>query len=263
MLTEAGDGEKMKRKAIIKIRDLSKQFGGQPVLKGLDLDIEYGETLVVMGRSGCGKSVLLKHITGLLRPDSGQIFFEDEDITRFNMNKLFQMRMHFGMLFQSAALFDSMNVGENVGLPLRKHTDKSEDEIQDIISEKLRLVGLEGMQDRVPSELSGGMKKRVGLARAVVMNPQVVLYDEPTTGLDPIMADVINSLIRDLQRELDITSVVVTHDIGSAYKVADHIAMLYEGVIIHEGTPDDIRSTDNELVRQFVEGRAEGPMSVL
>ncbi len=233
------------------------------MLNGLDLDIGYGETLVVMGRSGCGKSVLLKHITGLLRPDSGQIFFEDEDITRFNMNKLFQMRMHFGMLFQSAALFDSMNVGENVGLPLRKHTGLSEEEVREIVAEKLRLVGLKGMQDMFPSELSGGMKKRVGLARAVVMDPQVVLYDEPTTGLDPIMADVINSLIRDLQRELDITSVVVTHDIGSAYKVADHIAVFYEGAIIHEGTPDDIRSTDNEFVRQFVEGRAEGPMSAL
>ncbi|MBU8923272.1 MAG: ABC transporter ATP-binding protein [Bacteroidales bacterium] len=253
----------MKRRAIIKIRDLSKQFGGQSVLNGLNLDIGYGETLVVMGRSGCGKSVLLKHITGLLRPDSGQIFFEDEDITRFNRNKLFQMRMHFGMLFQSAALFDSMNVGENVGLPLRKHTGMGEEEIREIVSRKLSLVGLEGMQDMFPSELSGGMKKRVGLARAVVMDPQVVLYDEPTTGLDPIMADVINSLIRDLQRELDITSVVVTHDIGSAYKVADHIAMLYEGNIIHEGTPDNIRSTDNEFVRQFVEGRANGPMSAL
>ncbi|HSG27230.1 MAG TPA: ABC transporter ATP-binding protein [Candidatus Krumholzibacterium sp.] len=253
----------MKREAIIRILGLKKQFAGQSVLAGVDLDIERGETLVVMGRSGCGKSVLLKHITGLIKPDEGGIFFEGEDITQFSRKKLFQMRMHFGMLFQSAALFDSMTVGENVGLPLRKHTGKDDDEVREIVSEKLRLVGLEGIQDRYPAELSGGMKKRVGLARAVVMEPQVVLYDEPTTGLDPIMADVINNLIRDLQRELDITSVVVTHDIGSAYKVADHLAMLYEGKIIHEGTPEEIRGTGDEIVRQFIEGRAEGPISVV
>lgn len=253
----------MNREAIIKIRDLKKQFNGQPVLTGLDLDIEHGETLVVMGRSGCGKSVLLKHITGLIKPDEGAIFFEDEDITRFSRRKLFQMRMHFGMLFQSAALFDSMTVGENVGLPLRKHSGRSDVEIAEIVSKKLRLVGLEGIQDKYPAELSGGMKKRVGLARAVVMDPQVVLYDEPTTGLDPIMADVINNLIKDLQRELDITSVVVTHDIGSAYKVADHMAMMYEGKIIHEGTPEEIRETGDQIVRQFVEGRAEGPISTI
>jgi len=253
----------MNREAIIKIRDLKKQFNGQPVLTGLDLDIEHGETLVVMWRSGCGKSVLLKHITGLIKPDEGTIFFEDEDITRFSRKKLFQMRMHFGMLFQSAALFDSMTVGENVGLPLRKHSGRSDREIGEIVSRKLRLVGLEGIQDKYPAELSGGMKKRVGLARAVVMDPQVVLYDEPTTGLDPIMADVINNLIKDLQRELDITSVVVTHDIGSAYKVADHLAMMYEGKIIHEGTPEEIRETGDQIVRQFVEGRAEGPISAI
>lgn len=253
----------MKDNPIISIRKLSKQFQGQPVLRGLDLDIGHGETLVVMGRSGCGKSVLLKHITGLIKPDSGEIFFEDEDITRFSRKKLFQMRMHFGMLFQSSALFDSMSVGENVGLPLRKHTAMSEDEIREIVSGKLRLVGLEGIQDKYPAELSGGMKKRVGLARAVVMDPQVVLYDEPTTGLDPIMSDVINNLIRDLQQELDITSVVVTHDIGSAYKVADHLAMMYDGKIIFEGTPDEVRDTGDDHVRQFVEGRAEGPISVI
>ncbi len=250
----------MKREAIISIRNLCRKFNSQHVLSGLDLDIGHGETLVVMGRSGCGKSVLLKHITGLFKPDSGEIFFEGEDITRFSRKKLFQMRMHFGMLFQGSALFDSMTVGENVALPLVKHADKNDDEIRETVAEKLRIVGLEDVQDRYPAELSGGMKKRVGLARAVVMDPQVVLYDEPTTGLDPIMSDVINNLIRDLQKNLNITSVVVTHDIRSAYKIADRMAMLHEGRIIHEGTPEEIRGTDNEIVKQFVEGRADGPV---
>ena len=245
---------------IIGIRGLRKSFGPKRVLDSLDLDIARGETLVVIGRSGCGKSVLLKHITGLVRPDAGEILFEGEDMTRFDRKKLFQMRMHFGMLFQSSALFDSMTVGENVALPLRKHSDKSEDEIARIVGAKLELVGLTGVQDQYPAEMSGGMKKRIGLARAVAMNPQVVLYDEPTTGLDPIMADVINELIRTLQRELKVTSVVVTHDIKSAYRVGDRIAMLHEGGIIYSGTPDEVRRSDDPVIRQFVEGRADGPI---
>ncbi|MBN2070698.1 MAG: ABC transporter ATP-binding protein [Candidatus Krumholzibacteriota bacterium] len=251
------------REAIISIRGVSKVFAGEAVLDSLDLDIERGETLVVIGRSGCGKSVLLKHLTGLLKPDKGEIFFKDEDITRFSRRKLFEMRMHFGMLFQASALFDSMSVGDNVALPLIRHSGKEDGEIRDIVLEKLRLVGLEDVYDKFPAELSGGMKKRVGLARAVVMDPEVVLYDEPTTGLDPIMADVINELIRDLQRELNITSVVVTHDIGSAYKIADHMAMLYNGKIIFEGSPDETRETGNEIVRQFIEGRAVGPIKAV
>jgi len=248
---------------IVEFRKVTKSFDGNVVLDELDLRIFRGETLVVMGRSGCGKSVLLKHILGLLRPDSGSIYFRGEDITKFNRKKLFQMRMHFGMLFQSAALFDSMTVGENVALPLRKHTGLSDEEIEGIVEEKLRLVGLTGVVDKHPAELSGGMKKRVGLARAVVMNPEVVLYDEPTTGLDPIMADVINELINRLKNELEITSVVVTHDIKSAYKVADRMAMLHEGKIIYEAAPEDVKATDNEIVRQFIEGRATGPISAL
>jgi phospholipid/cholesterol/gamma-HCH transport system ATP-binding protein len=254
---------KAERDIIIKLRQVSKKFNGQPVLTDLDLDIERGETLVVMGRSGCGKSVLLKHLTGLLKPDSGSVYFEDEDITRFSRKKLFDMRMHFGMLFQGSALFDSMTVEENVALPLMKHTEREEEEIREIVIEKLRLVGLGDILDKYPSELSGGMKKRVGLARAVVMDPQVILYDEPTTGLDPIMADVINGLIRSLQQELDITSVVVTHDIKSAYKVADHMAMLHDGAIVFEGPPDEVKRTGNLVVRQFVEGRADGPIGTL
>ena len=245
---------------IIGMRGLKKSFGPKQVLDSLDLDIARGETLVVIGRSGCGKSVLLKHITGLVRPDAGEILFEGEDMTRFDRKKLFQMRMHFGMLFQSSALFDSMTVGENVALPLRKHSDLGDDEIARIVGAKLELVGLTGVQDQYPAEMSGGMKKRVGLARAVAMDPQVVLYDEPTTGLDPIMADVINELIRTLQRELKVTSVVVTHDIKSAYRVGDRIAMLHEGRIIYSGTPDEVRRSDDPVIRQFVEGRAEGPI---
>lgn len=246
--------------AIIGIRGLKKSFGRQRVLDSLDLDIARGRTLVVIGRSGCGKSVLLKHITGLVRPDAGEILFEGEDMTRFDRKKLFQMRMHFGMLFQSSALFDSMTVGENVALPLRKHSAMDEDEIMRVVGSKLELVGLTGVQDQYPAEMSGGMKKRVGLARAVVMNPKVVLYDEPTTGLDPIMADVINELIRTLQRELRVTSVVVTHDMKSAYHVGDRIAMLHEGGIIFSGTPDEVRRTEDPVLRQFIEGRAEGPI---
>jgi len=246
--------------AIIGIRGLRKSFGSRRVLDLLDLDIERGETLVVIGRSGCGKSVLLKHITGLVRPDEGKILFEGEDMTRFDRKKLFQMRMHFGMLFQSSALFDSMTVGENVALPLRKHSNMSEEEIARTVNEKLELVGLTGVQGQYPAEMSGGMKKRIGLARAVAMNPQVVLYDEPTTGLDPIMADVINELIRTLQRELKVTSVVVTHDIKSAYHVGDRIAMLHDGTIIFSGSPDEVRRTDDPVIRQFVEGRADGPI---
>ena len=245
--------------SIISIRDLHKRFGPQEVLAGVDLDIGMCESLVILGRSGCGKSVLLKHITGLIEPDHGSILFEGEDITKFNRQKLFDMRMHFGMLFQGAALFDSMTVGENVGLPLVKHGHKSEEEIREIVMERLRLVGLTEVYDSYPAALSGGMKKRVGLARAVVMEPQVVLYDEPTTGLDPIMADIINTMIRELQHEFDITSVVVTHDINSAYKVGDRITMLHEGKIIYSGTPEETREADNEIVRQFIEGRAEGP----
>jgi phospholipid/cholesterol/gamma-HCH transport system ATP-binding protein len=247
----------------ISIRGLHKRFGTQEVLTGVDLDIGSCESLVILGRSGCGKSVLLKLITGLIEPDHGSIHFEGEDITKFNRQKLFDMRMHFGMLFQGAALFDSMTVGENVGLPLVKHGNKTEEEIRELVLEKLRLVGLTDVYGSYPAALSGGMKKRVGLARAVVMEPQVVLYDEPTTGLDPIMADVINTMIRDFQNELDITSVVVTHDINSAYRIGDRMTMLHEGKIIYSGTPEETRETDNEIVRQFIEGRADGPIGTV
>jgi phospholipid/cholesterol/gamma-HCH transport system ATP-binding protein len=239
---------------IIRIRELRKRFGDNHVLNGVNLDICVGETLVVMGRSGCGKSVLLKNITRLIEPDSGEVFFKGRNSTEFDRDELFEMRMSFGMLFQGAALFDSLSVRENIALPLVKHTDKTDSEIDKVVMEKLDLVGLADVTEKHPAELSGGMKKRVALARAVVMDPEVVLYDEPTTGLDPVMAGVINRLIKDLQKNLDITSIVVTHDVQSAYLVGDCIAMLHEGKIIFEGSPERARKTDDETVRTFIDG---------
>ena len=248
---------------MIKIEDLYKSFGDNKVLEGVNLDIEKGETMVIIGRSGCGKSVLLKHIIGLLRPDAGRIFIKGSDITTYSNQELFKLRQRFGMLFQASALFDSMTVEENVGLGLREHRLLPEHEIKESIKEKLRLVGLPGVENLRPAELSGGMKKRVGLARAIAMNPEFVLYDEPTTGLDPIMADAINDLIIGLRNKLSITSIAVTHDIVSASKIADRMAMLYQGKIIFVGTPDQIKNSDNALVHQFITGSAEGPIETI
>lgn len=246
----------------IECRDVWKRFERKHVLRGVNLTVEPGETLVIIGQSGTGKSVLLKHIVGLLVPDKGSILVDGVNVCKLSHKKLFELRMHFGMVFQSAALFDSLTVVENVGLAMREHTTMSDDEITRLCEEKLHMVGLDGVGEKVPAELSGGMKKRVGFARAIAMNPQCVLYDEPTTGLDPIMADVINNLIVKLSHELGITSVVVTHDLASAYKVGHRIAMLHDGGVIYTGTPDDIRATDHPIVRQFIEGRAEGPIAV-
>jgi phospholipid/cholesterol/gamma-HCH transport system ATP-binding protein len=244
----------------IACRDVHKRFFLKRVLVGVDLIINPGETLVIMGQSGCGKSVLLKHLVGLISPDSGHVYVDGEDITHFRTKKLFEMRMRFGMVFQGSALFDSLTVAENVGLAIREHTDKDEDEVNGICEQKLRMVGLSDIGAKRPSELSGGMKKRVGFARAIAMEPECILYDEPTTGLDPIMADVINNLIIKLNDELEITSVVVTHDLASAYKVGDRIAMLHNGKIIFAGTPEEVRNSTHDVVRQFVEGSADGPI---
>jgi phospholipid/cholesterol/gamma-HCH transport system ATP-binding protein len=247
---------------MIEIADLRKSLGGRPVLEGVNLKVARGETVVVIGRSGCGKSVLLKHIIGLMKPDAGSIVVDGVEVTSLKGKELFEFRKRFGMLFQGAALFDSLSVWENVGLGLLEHTDLGEDEIRKMAREKLALVGLTDVEDLRPAELSGGMKKRVGLARAIAMDPQVVLYDEPTTGLDPIMADVINQLIKSLQAALKITSIAVTHDMKSAYKIGDRLAMLYGGRIVFEGSPEEIMHTRDEAIRQFIEGRAEGPISV-
>jgi phospholipid/cholesterol/gamma-HCH transport system ATP-binding protein len=245
---------------MIEIEDLHKTFGGNYVLRGVNLKIEKGETMVIIGRSGCGKSVLLKLIIGLLKPDKGKILINGEDITEFKNERLYKLRQRFGMLFQASALFDSMTVEENVALGLREHKILLEEEIKKRVEEKLSLVGLPGAQNLKPAELSGGMRKRVGLARALAMEPEFVLYDEPTTGLDPIMADAINELIVDLSNKLSVTSIAVTHDIVSAYKIADRIAMLYEGKIIFDGAPEETKNTVDPIVKQFITGSAEGPI---
>ncbi|KPL05416.1 MAG: ABC transporter [candidate division Zixibacteria bacterium SM1_73] len=248
---------------MIEIKEVHKSFAQNEVLRGVNLTIQKGETMVIIGRSGCGKSVLLKHIIGLLKPDQGKILVDGEDITSYNDNELNKLRKRFGMLFQASALFDSMSVDENVGLGLREHTDLPETEIKKKVTKTLKLVGLSGIEEKKPAELSGGMKKRVGLARAIAMDPEYVLYDEPTTGVDPIMADVINELIVSCRNALSITSIAVTHDIVSAHKIADRIAMLYEGKIIFIGTPEETKNTDHPVVRQFIEGSAQGPIPAL
>ena len=247
---------------MIHIEGLSKSFGKKQVLDGLDLDVMRGESMVVIGGSGTGKSVLIKHIIGLLKPDSGRIHVDGQDVLSLNEHDIGELRKKFGMLFQNAALFDSFSVWENIGFGLRQHTKLSSAEVRRIASEKLRMVGLAGIEDLMPSELSGGMRKRVGLARAIAMEPRVIFYDEPTTGLDPIMADVINELIVDLRKKLKVTSISITHDMASAYKIADRIAMLYKGRIIEVGTVDEIKNTSNEIVRQFISGSADGPITM-
>ncbi|MBI3377462.1 MAG: ABC transporter ATP-binding protein [Nitrospirae bacterium] len=247
---------------MIEIVDLYKAFGRNHVLRGANLKIEKGESMVVIGGSGSGKSVLIKHIIGTLKPDSGSILIDGVDIAKLSENELYETRKRFGMLFQMAALFDSMKVWENVAFALMRHGKLKEKDAKEIASEKLRMVGLIGVEDLMPSELSGGMKKRVGLARAIAHSPEILLYDEPTTGLDPIMADAINDLIIEMKQKLSVTSVAITHDMHSAYKIADRIAMLYEGRIIATGTPDEIKNTDNATVRQFITGSAVGPIKI-
>ena len=239
---------------MISIRNLHKSFNGKNVLTGATLDIPQGRTQVIIGRSGTGKSVLLKLIIGLLKPEAGEIFVEEEEITAMTVRELFQVRRKFGMLFQGAALFDSMTVEENVALGVRFHRLLHEREIERRVAESLELVDLPSTQNLKPAELSGGMRKRVGLARALMMNPEFVLYDEPTTGLDPVTADSINDLIINCADKLGVTSIVVTHDMASAFKVGDNIAMLHEGKVIFTGTPEEVRRTSEPRVRQFVEG---------
>jgi len=246
---------------MIEIINLSKSFTRLKVLDNLNLIINSGEIIVIIGRSGCGKSVLLKHIIGLINPDAGQVIIDGNDVTRLEEDEMDKLRLSFGMLFQGAALFDSMTVGENVGFTLREHTSTPEAEIEKKVANSLELVGLKGIEKLMPSELSGGMRKRVGLARAICNNPKIILYDEPTTGLDPIMADAINDLIIDLNNKLNVTSIIVTHDMISAFKIADRIAMLYKGRIITIGTPDEIKSTKDPVVKQFITGAAKGPIT--
>jgi phospholipid/cholesterol/gamma-HCH transport system ATP-binding protein len=240
---------------MIEIRNLKKSFGSNDVLKGVDLKIEEGKTTVIIGASGCGKSVLLKHIVGLLKPDEGNILIDGEDITKMSEKEVYAIRKKFGFLFQSAALFDSMTVGENVGVALRENTFATKAEIDRTVKEKLGLVNLPGTENLMPAELSGGMKKRVGLARALATNPQYILYDEPTTGLDPITSETIDELMDSVakNKELKVTSIIVTHDIFTVYEIGDKVAMMHDGVVHFDGTPDELRATSDPKVREFLE----------
>lgn len=246
---------------MIDIINVSKSFNGHKVLDNLNLTLNTGETTVIIGRSGCGKSVLLKHIIGILKPDSGQVLVDGRDIARMDEKELNLMRMRFGMLFQGAALFDSLNVLENVAFGMIEHMSSKSGDIKKRVKECLSLVGLKDIETKKPAELSGGMRKRVGLARAICMRPAIMLYDEPTTGVDPIMGDAINDLIVELHNKLNVTSIAVTHDMTSAYKIADRIAMLYNGKIITVGKPDEIKSSKDPIVKQFITGASKGPIT--
>ncbi|MEA3470719.1 MAG: ABC transporter ATP-binding protein [Thermodesulfobacteriota bacterium] len=248
---------------MIKLIDVHKSFGENPVLRGLNLEIEKGKTTVIIGRSGGGKSVLLKHIIGLLRPDKGQVLVDGVDIARLNDEELDEARKKFGVLFQGSALFDSMTVGENVAFPLREHTKKKDREIREIVSDRLRAVGLTGVEEMMPSELSGGMKKRAGLARAIAMHPEVVLFDEPTTGLDPVMTEAINELIINTQESFNLTCVATSHNMQSIFTIGHKIAMIYDGRIVAYGTPEEIRKSENPVLKQFLAGSLDGPIDVL
>lgn len=246
----------MKDDTIIKFSDVCKSFGSLVVLDRINLEIKRGETTVIIGESGTGKSVLLKHIVGLIKPDSGKVLFENKDISKLSERELMGVRTKFGFLFQGGALFDSMSAIENVSFPLREHTELTNDEILDIARDKLRMVGLEHIAEQMPGSLSGGQKKRVALARAIALEPEVILYDEPTTGLDPIRSDIIDELILKLKHQLKVTSIVVTHDMKSAYKVGDRILMLYKGRFIFDGTVEEIKQSEDVRVKRFIAGRA-------
>jgi phospholipid/cholesterol/gamma-HCH transport system ATP-binding protein len=238
---------------MIEIRNVRKRFDDKQVLDGVDLIIQRGDSLVIAGKSGCGKTVLLKSLIGLIRPDAGSILIDGEDLVGMNRKALFHVRRKFGMLFQGAALFDSMTVEENVGLALVEHTKLSSRKIRDKVREKLLLVGLTDIESKKPAELSGGMRKRVGLARALVLDPEIVLYDEPTTGLDPVTSVVINDLIADTNRKLNITSIAVTHDMTSAFKIGKRIAMLHNGRVAFDGTVEEFKRSKMSIVQGFLD----------
>ncbi len=245
----------------ISIQNIHKRLGGRRILNGINLDIQEGETMVIMGGSGCGKSTLLRALVGLLTPDDGKILIFDQDMTSASDRDKDEIRKRFGMLFQGAALFNSLTVGENVALPLREHTKLDDEIIRIIVKVKLELVGLTGFEGFKPYEISGGMKKRVALARAIALDPKIVFYDEPGAGLDPITASVIDHLIIDLSKKLGITSVVVTHEMKSAFRIADRVAVLHQGKVAALGNPSDIENSDNPYVRQFINGEIDGPIS--
>ena len=245
---------------MIRLEDVHKSFGDNHVLRGVSLEIPKGKTVVIIGQSGSGKSVLIKHMIGLLKPDRGKIFLDGRNICGLDEEALAGIRSRFGFLFQGGALFDSLTVGENVAFGLKRYAKLDRDGLDSKVKESLEMVGLRGIEELMPHELSGGMRKRVALARAIAYQPEIILYDEPSTGIDPIRADAINDLINLMKERLSVTSVIITHDMVSAYKVADTIAMLYQGEIVQTGTPDEIENSDNQIVQQFIHGRAEGPI---
>ena len=248
---------------MIEIKNLTKSFKGRKVLNNLNLTIEKGKITVIIGGSGEGKSVILKHIIGLMKPDSGEVLIDGVDITKLDEEKLNKIRKKFGFVFQFAALFDSMTVGENVGFGLLENTKMKIEDIKKIVKERLLNVGLKDVEDKMPSELSGGMKRRVGLARALAIDPEIIIYDEPVTGLDPILSDAINHLIKNTQERLGITSIVVSHDIPGLYKIADKVALIYSGDIKFYGTTEELKNSDNPYVIQFLTGSAEGPIKII
>ena len=241
------------RPPMISVQDLWKSFGDNHVLTGIDLDIEEGSTCVILGGSGSGKTVLMKHMIGLLKPDKGKVIVDGEDIVPMGERDLERVRRKFGMVFQGAALFDSMTVYENVSFALREHTGLSEEQIRAKVREKLGIVGLRNVEERYPAELSGGMRKRVGLARAIVLDPKIVLYDEPTTGLDPITTDYVDDMILTAKQELQVTQVVISHDIASSFKVADKVAFLFKGKIVAEGPPRELRHHPHAELQHFLQ----------
>ena len=238
---------------MIEVRNVFKSFGANQVLRGVSLDVHTGSTRVILGLSGSGKSVLVKHIIGLMRPDSGEILVDGEDITKLKHSDILKMRRKFGMVFQDAALFDSMTVFDNVAFPLVEHTDLTEEEIEQRVHERLEMLNLMPARDRFPSQISGGMRKRVGLARAVILDPRYILYDEPTTGLDPIMTESVDEMIKDAAERLKVTSLVISHDIGSALNIADDIAVIHHGEIIEDCKPSEIRQSQHPFVQQFLD----------
>ena len=238
---------------MIAVEDLHKTFGSHRVLTGINLTIPEGSTCVILGGSGSGKTVLMKHMIGLLKPDKGRVVVDGEDIVPLGTDDLERVRRKFGMVFQAAALFDSMNVFENVAFPLKEHTSMSVDEMREVVRKKLDIVGLKNVEHKFPADLSGGMRKRVGLARAIVLDPKIVLYDEPTTGLDPITTDYVDEMILDAKRQLGVTSVVISHDIASAFKVADKIAFLSQGTIVEEGPPEKLRVSEHPALKVFLQ----------
>lgn len=259
----SGSGPLSDDDTIVEFRGVHKAFGKQKVLDDVSLRIERGKTTVIIGPSGTGKSVFIKLLVGLLRPDAGEILVGGQDITRLKERELFEVRKKFGMLFQDGALFDSMNVGDNVSFPLRQHTRKSEKEIRAIVAAKLAQVGLPGVEYKFPSELSGGMRKRVGIARALALEPEIVLFDEPNSGLDPVMSDAIDKLILRMQQELGLTFIVISHDIPGTFQIADRIAMLYKSKLIAYGSKEKLRETDHPILRQFFDRSSEGPIQVV